>query len=85
MPHSDDETDDEGFDRARRRLLKAGLYAVPWILTFGVFSSEASGQGRRGRGRPPRPGGGGASSCFPCLPFQCDPHDCFPNCHPNPF
>jgi len=34
---------DEAALRARRRLLKAGLYTAPFIATFGVFSRVAAG------------------------------------------
>jgi hypothetical protein len=33
--------EDEALIRARRRLLKAGLYTAPFIATFGVFAPQA--------------------------------------------
>jgi hypothetical protein len=34
--------EDEALVRARRRLLKAGLYAAPFVATFGAFPRVAS-------------------------------------------
>lgn len=62
---------DEVVDRARRRLLKAGLYAAPFVATFGVFLDGAHAN---------------HTGCPPCGP-QCNPSDnCAPhrnsNCNP---
>lgn len=49
---------DPDVDRARRRLLRAGLYAAPFVATFGVFVQTAGAQP--------------ASNCQPCGP-NCNP------------
>jgi hypothetical protein len=55
---------DEPVDRARRRLLKAGLYAAPFVATFGVFLESAHAT---------------HTGCSPCGP-QCRPNDnCAPH------
>ncbi len=50
IPEDDSSSDDELLDRveSRRRLLKAGLVAVPFLVTLYAFPSRAAGA--RGQG-----------------------------------
>jgi hypothetical protein len=47
--------EDEALLRARRRLLKAGIYSAPFIATFGVFSTPALAGPKSPCGPPPCP------------------------------
>jgi hypothetical protein len=62
-PNDAPPADAEAVDRARRLLLKSGLYAAPFIATFGVFAGRAAAQA--------------TSPCVP-FPFGCPPASCVP-------